>query len=60
MFLIFGLLLVGLALVSMCVNVAQLKFEEFFEELLMMVLEEYKHTGVTTEQIKVLLYKIAG
>ena len=41
MFLIFGLIMVGLSLVSMCINVIQLKLEKLFEELLLMMMEEY-------------------
>ncbi|CAD5234538.1 unnamed protein product [Bursaphelenchus xylophilus] len=41
MFLIFGFIIIGLSLVSMCVNVIQLKLEELFEELLIAMMEEY-------------------
>uniref|UniRef100_A0A7E4ZRN7 TWiK family of potassium channels protein 7 n=1 Tax=Panagrellus redivivus TaxID=6233 RepID=A0A7E4ZRN7_PANRE len=41
MFIIFGFIIIGLSLVSMCINVVQLKLENLFEELLMAVLEEY-------------------
>ncbi|VDN49938.1 unnamed protein product, partial [Gongylonema pulchrum] len=51
MFVIFGLIMVGLALVSMCINVVQLKLEQLFEELLVMVLEEYKQKGVPQEEM---------
>lgn len=53
MFVIFGLIMVGLALVSMCINVVQLKLEQLFEELLMMMLEEYKQKGVPAEGLRV-------
>jgi hypothetical protein len=45
MFLIFGFIIIGLSLVSMCVNVIQLKLEELFEELLLSVMEEYGAQG---------------
>jgi len=35
MFIMFGFIIVGLSLVSMCINVIQLKLEELFEELLL-------------------------
>ncbi|GMT04721.1 hypothetical protein PENTCL1PPCAC_26895, partial [Pristionchus entomophagus] len=41
MFMIIILLLIGLSLVSMCINVIQLKLEKFFEEILLSVIEEY-------------------
>ncbi|CAB3410431.1 unnamed protein product [Caenorhabditis bovis] len=41
MFIIFGLIIIGLSLVSMCINVIQLKLEKFFEELLLTLMEEY-------------------
>nr|CDJ98330.1 Ion transport 2 domain containing protein [Haemonchus contortus] len=41
MFIIFGLIMVGLSLVSMCINVIQLKLEKLFEELLLTLMEEY-------------------
>ena len=41
MFIIFGFIIIGLSLVSMCINVVQLKLENLFEELLMTILEEY-------------------
>lgn len=41
MFIIFGFIIVGLSLVSMCINVIQLKLEELFEELLLAMMEEY-------------------
>ncbi|CAD5229252.1 unnamed protein product [Bursaphelenchus okinawaensis] len=40
MFLMFGFIIIGLSLVSMCVNVIQLKLEELFEELLIAMMEE--------------------
>uniref|UniRef100_A0A915PC38 Potassium channel domain-containing protein n=1 Tax=Setaria digitata TaxID=48799 RepID=A0A915PC38_9BILA len=45
-FVIFGLILVGLALFSMCINFLQIKLEWLFEELLMTVLEEYNQKGI--------------
>ncbi|CAI5456169.1 unnamed protein product [Caenorhabditis angaria] len=41
MFIIFGLIIIGLSLVSMCINVIQLKLEKLFEELLLTLMEEY-------------------
>ncbi|EYC14233.1 hypothetical protein Y032_0041g418 [Ancylostoma ceylanicum] len=41
MFIIFGLIMIGLSLVSMCINVIQLKLEKLFEELLLTLMEEY-------------------
>uniref|UniRef100_A0A914QTH7 Uncharacterized protein n=1 Tax=Panagrolaimus davidi TaxID=227884 RepID=A0A914QTH7_9BILA len=41
MFIIFGFIIIGLSLVSMCINVVQLKLKNLFEELLMTILEEY-------------------
>ncbi|KAH7728074.1 Protein TWK-44 [Aphelenchoides avenae] len=41
MFIIFGFIIIGLSLVSMCINVIQLKLEELFEELLLAMMEEY-------------------
>lgn len=41
MFIIFGLIMIGLSLVSMCINVIQLKLEKLFEELVLMLMEEY-------------------
>ncbi|CAO4383896.1 unnamed protein product [Caenorhabditis nigoni] len=40
MFIIFGLIIIGLSLVSMCINVIQLKLEKLFEELLLTLMEE--------------------
>lgn len=40
-FIIFGFIIIGLSLVSMCINVIQLKLEELFEELLLAMMEEY-------------------
>lgn len=40
MFIIFGFIIIGLSLVSMCINVIQLKLEELFEELLLTMMEE--------------------
>ncbi|MFH4975214.1 hypothetical protein AB6A40_001923 [Gnathostoma spinigerum] len=51
-FVIFGLIIVGLSLVSMCINVVQLKLEKLFEELLLMMIEEYRESGVESEEIK--------
>uniref|UniRef100_A0A914H3Z2 Potassium channel domain-containing protein n=1 Tax=Globodera rostochiensis TaxID=31243 RepID=A0A914H3Z2_GLORO len=48
MFIIFGFIIVGLSLVSMCINVIQLKLEELFEELLLTMMEEYVEAGGTT------------
>uniref|UniRef100_A0A915CT75 Uncharacterized protein n=1 Tax=Ditylenchus dipsaci TaxID=166011 RepID=A0A915CT75_9BILA len=45
MFIIFGFIIVGLSLVSMCINVIQLKLEELFEELLLTMMEEYDTQG---------------
>lgn len=42
MFIIFFLILIGLSLVSMCFNVVQIKLEQLFEDLLLMMLEEYQ------------------
>ncbi|CAI4231000.1 unnamed protein product [Auanema sp. JU1783] len=41
MFIIFALILIGLSLVSMCINVIQVKLEKLFEELLLTLMEEY-------------------
>ncbi|CAJ0560402.1 unnamed protein product, partial [Mesorhabditis spiculigera] len=41
MFTIFFFILIGLSLVSMCINVIQLKLEKLFEEMLLMMVEEY-------------------
>ena len=41
MFIIFGFIIIGLSLVSMCINVVQMKLENLFEEILMTLLEEY-------------------
>ncbi|CAJ0956308.1 unnamed protein product, partial [Mesorhabditis belari] len=41
MFTIFVFILIGLSLVSMCINVIQLKLEKLFEEILLMLMEEY-------------------
>ncbi|KAL3078928.1 hypothetical protein niasHS_014710 [Heterodera schachtii] len=52
MFIIFGFIIVGLSLVSMCINVIQLKLEELFEELLLTMMEEYVEAGgPTVEEI---------
>jgi hypothetical protein len=51
MFIMFGFIIVGLSLVSMCINVIQLKLEELFEELLLTMMEEYGDTGQTVEEI---------
>ncbi len=60
MFLIFGFIIIGLSLVSMCVNVIQLKVEEggfcsqarvcfrLFEELLISMMEEYGAPGAAS------------
>ncbi|VDO21935.1 unnamed protein product [Brugia timori] len=53
MFVIFGLIMIGLALFSMCINVLQIKLEWLFEELLVTLLEEYKQKGVPAERINV-------
>uniref|UniRef100_A0A1I7W443 Ion_trans_2 domain-containing protein n=1 Tax=Loa loa TaxID=7209 RepID=A0A1I7W443_LOALO len=53
MFVIFGLIMIGLALFSMCISVLQIKLEWLFEELLVTLLEEYKEKGVPLERIKV-------
>lgn len=52
MFIIFGFIMVGLSLVSMCINVVQLKLEQLFEELLLMMMEEYRQTGVESPEIQ--------
>uniref|UniRef100_A0AC35TWR6 Ion_trans_2 domain-containing protein n=1 Tax=Rhabditophanes sp. KR3021 TaxID=114890 RepID=A0AC35TWR6_9BILA len=41
MLVIFGFIIIGLSLVSMCINVCQLKLEEFVEEILLAIMEEY-------------------
>lgn len=41
----FGLIIVGLSLVSMCINVVQLKLELLFEEMMLALMEEYEKTG---------------
>ncbi|KAL7075009.1 hypothetical protein ACQ4LE_005558, partial [Meloidogyne hapla] len=51
MFIMFGFIIVGLSLVSMCINVIQLKLEALFEELLLTMMEEYGDTGQTVEEI---------
>ncbi|KAM3728700.1 TWiK family of potassium channels protein [Dirofilaria immitis] len=53
MFVIFGLVMIGLALFSMCINVLQIKLEWLFEELLETLLMEYKQKGVPVEGMKV-------
>ncbi|VDO54002.1 unnamed protein product [Onchocerca flexuosa] len=53
MFVIFGLIMIGLALFSMCINVLQIKLEWLFEELLEALLMEYKQKGVPAEELKV-------
>src|SRR5262245_61671957 len=45
MFTMFGLIIVGLSLVSMCINVVQLKLELLFEEMMFTLMEEYEKTG---------------
>ncbi|KHN70903.1 TWiK family of potassium channels protein 18 [Toxocara canis] len=52
MFIIFGFIMVGLSLVSMCINVVQLKLEQLFEELLVMMIEEYRQTGLASPDMK--------
>uniref|UniRef100_A0A915A848 Potassium channel domain-containing protein n=1 Tax=Parascaris univalens TaxID=6257 RepID=A0A915A848_PARUN len=52
MFIIFGFIMVGLSLVSMCINVVQLKLEQLFEELLVMMIEEYHETGLASPEMK--------
>ncbi|KAI6205410.1 TWiK family of potassium channels protein 18 [Aphelenchoides besseyi] len=54
MFLIFGFIIIGLSLVSMCVNVIQLKLEEIFEELLISMIEEYggQAAGISGPDLK--------
>ncbi|VDK38146.1 unnamed protein product [Anisakis simplex] len=52
MFVIFGFIMVGLSLVSMCINVVQLKLEQLFEELLVMMIEEYRQTGLASADMK--------
>ncbi|VDM37041.1 unnamed protein product [Toxocara canis] len=44
--------MVGLSLVSMCINVVQLKLEQLFEELLVMMIEEYRQTGLASPDMK--------
>lgn len=39
----FGFVIIGLSLVSMCINVIQQKLEELYLQLLMMILQEYHH-----------------
>lgn len=46
MFIIFGFIIIGLSLVSMCINVIQLKLEELFEELLLTMMEELNTESV--------------
>ncbi|KAI6173447.1 TWiK family of potassium channels protein 18 [Aphelenchoides besseyi] len=50
MFLIFGFIIIGLSLVSMCVN----KLEEIFEELLISMIEEYggQAAGISGPDLK--------
>lgn len=48
--------MVGLSLVSMCINVVQSKFEQLFEELLLMMMEEYRQTGIPTPDMHVCLF----
>lgn len=40
MFTFFGLIIIGLSLVSMCINVVQLKLELLFEDMMMALIEE--------------------
>uniref|UniRef100_A0A914V8H0 Uncharacterized protein n=1 Tax=Plectus sambesii TaxID=2011161 RepID=A0A914V8H0_9BILA len=49
MFIIFGLIIIGLSLVSMCINVVQIKLEHFFEDLLLMMMEEYENAQLTED-----------
>ncbi|KAL3989730.1 Ion channel family protein [Acanthocheilonema viteae] len=53
MFVIFGLIVIGLALFSMCIDVLQIKFEWLFEELLVTLLMECKQKSVPAEKIKI-------
>uniref|UniRef100_A0A0K0FMM1 Potassium channel subfamily K member 18 (inferred by orthology to a human protein) n=1 Tax=Strongyloides venezuelensis TaxID=75913 RepID=A0A0K0FMM1_STRVS len=41
MFIIFFFIIIGLSLVSMCINVVQLKLEQLVEEILLAMMEEY-------------------
>ncbi|KAI6191642.1 Potassium channel subfamily K member 18 [Aphelenchoides bicaudatus] len=52
MFLMFGFVIIGLSLVSMCVNVIQLKLEELFEELLLSMMEEIGAQGASGRDLK--------
>ncbi len=38
----FGFVIIGLSLVSMCINVIQRKLEELYMQLLLMILQEYQ------------------
>ncbi|VDN56809.1 unnamed protein product [Dracunculus medinensis] len=58
MFIIFGFIMVGLSLVSMCINVVQSKFEQLFEELLLMMMEEYRQTGIPTPDIMMAMWRM--
>lgn len=49
MFIIFGFIIIGLSLVSMCINVVQIKLEHFFEDLLLMMMEEYENAQLTED-----------
>uniref|UniRef100_A0A914N5Q7 Uncharacterized protein n=1 Tax=Meloidogyne incognita TaxID=6306 RepID=A0A914N5Q7_MELIC len=43
MFIMFGFIIVGLSLVSTCINVIHLKLQALFEELLLTMMEEWRY-----------------
>lgn len=51
MFAIFGFIMIGLSLVSMCINVVQLKLELLFEEMMFTLMEEYRNAQLQDSQL---------